>query len=147
MKKRVPLIASLFVLAFLAASQAANAQQAMIVNIPFEFMAHNATLPPGEYRVESLTGQSVLLLRHQEDADATAIVPTIATRAVDPSSQSKLLFNRYGDRYFLSQFWIAGNSGGRQLLPSPREKEVAKVARVETKGQVVLIARLAPPKP
>ncbi len=60
----------------------------------------------------------------------------------DLKSESKLVFNRYGDRYFLSQVWTEGNSQGRQLLMSDREKEIAQTAKFETQGQVTLVAGL-----
>ena len=69
-----------------------------------------------------------------------ANAPAVAS---EPKTESKLIFNRYGDRYFLSQVWTAGNSSGRQLLKSDREKEMAQVAKNETKGQVTLIASLS----
>ena len=147
MKKRVLVMASLLALSIVAAIQVAQAQQSMVVNIPFEFVVGNTTLPAGEYYVESLTGQSALVLKQRANPSASAVVPTFATQALEPKSDSKLIFNRYENSYFLSQFWTAGNSRGRQLLKSGREKEIAKIARIETQGQVTLVARLSPVHP
>ncbi len=70
-------------------------------------------------------------------ADDTAEAREIQT-------QSKLVFKRYENRYFLSQVWKAGSSRGRQLLKSHAEEEIARSARLETTGEVTLIARLSP---
>jgi hypothetical protein len=146
MKKRVLLAAFSFLFLVMAATQVAVAQQAMVVNIPFDFTVDKMTLPAGEYYVESSTPQALILRQHAKPS-ASVIVTAIATQALEPSSESKLVFNRYGDRYFLAQLWTAGNSADRQLLKSRGEQESEKTARIETRSYVTLVARLAAPKP
>jgi len=119
----------------------------LLVDIPFAFVAGNATLPAGEYRVQKLDGNSAVLLIHCWDASASALVITNAAQAKEPRSESKLVFNRYGNRYFLSQVWTAGSIRGRQLPISPREKEMPQLAQNETKGEVTLVARLSTVRP
>jgi hypothetical protein len=147
MKKRSFVMASLLVLCSMAATQAARAQQPMVASIPFAFVVGNTTLPAGDYRVQVLDRNSKVLLIHCSDSSASAIVITNAAQAKELSSESKLVFNRYGNRYFLSQVWTAGSIHGRQLLKSPREEEVAQSARLETKGEITLVARLSPARP
>jgi hypothetical protein len=119
----------------------------MVADIPFAFTAGNATLPAGEYRVQKLDGNSAVLLIRCSDASAAAMVITNAAQAKEPQSQSKLVFNRYDNRYFLAQVWTAGSIRGRALPKSSQEKELAQSARLETKGEVTLVARLSPAKP
>src|SRR5438034_4643630 len=92
------------------------------VTIPFEFAINGKTLPPGEYIVRRVcqykpqwlsigsvngrTGQSVL---------------THNVRAGTLQAESKLVFRRYGDQYFLSQVWEAGDGDGHELRKSRRE--------------------------
>ena len=147
MKKQSFLMAGVLVLSSLAATQVARAQESMVVDIPFAFTAGSATLPAGEYGVQKLDGNSAVLLIHCWDAKASALVITHAAEAKEPQSESKLVFNRYGNRYFLSQVWTAGSIRGRQLPKSPREKEVARSARLETNGEITLVARLSPARP
>ena len=89
--------------------------------------------------------------RQAKDLGAAAVMvspprmPKLNSNAVvanEIQTQSKLVFNRYGDHYFLSQVWTAGNSRGRQLLKSGREREMAQVAKIETQGQITLVAGL-----
>jgi hypothetical protein len=147
MKKQSFLMAGLLVLTSMAATQVARAQETMVVDIPFAFTAGNAALPAGEYRVQKLDRHPAVLLIHCSDPSASAIVITNAAQAKELQSESKLVFHRYDNRYFLSQVWTAGSIRGRQLLTSPKEKEMAQVARIETKGEITLVARLAPVKP
>jgi hypothetical protein len=147
MKKRAFVTATLFVLSIIVAAQVAQADEPMLVNIPFAFVAGNVTLPAGDYRVQKLDENSAVVLIRCSDAHETAMVLSNAAQAKQPQTQSKLIFNQYGNRYFLSQVWTAGSIRGRQLLKSRREKEIAQSARIETKGEVTLVARLAPTNP
>jgi hypothetical protein len=128
----------------MAFTRVAQAQESMVVNIPFDFVAGNTQMPAGEYSVKTTGPTNVLLLISRDDSAASAFINTNPAVASEPKTESKLIFNRYGDRYFLSQVWTAGNASGRQLLKSAREKEMAQIAKLETQGQVTLVARLAP---
>jgi len=144
MKKHTFVMTSLLLLSLMAAAQVVQAQEALVVNIPFEFVAGKLTLPAGEYRVEKLEKNSVVVLTHCTQPGASAVVMTIAAQANEPQSDSKLVFNRYGNLYFLSQYWMAGSSRGRLLLKSAREEEISRIARIEAQGQVTLVASLSP---
>jgi hypothetical protein len=144
MKKRAFVTATLLLLSLIVAAKAAEAQEPMSVNIPFSFLAGNMTLPAGEYRVQKLDRNSTVLLIHCSEPSASVLVMTHAAQAKKLQTRSILVFNRYENRYFLSEVWTAGSIRGRQLLKSPREKELARVANIETKAQVTLVARLTP---
>jgi Tfp pilus assembly protein PilX len=143
MKKRILLMTSILALAALASARVAQAQQKMIVDVPFAFVAGDANLPAGEYYVQASDRNSSIMLTCR-DRGAAGIVLSNATEKLDPATKSVLIFNRYGDHYFLSQLWIEGNKRGRALPKSAREKESAQVASWEPRGQVTLVARLAP---
>src|SRR5467141_1239168 len=147
MKKQSFLMAGVLVLSSMAATEIARAQETMVVDIPFAFTAGNATLPAGEYRVQKMDRNSAVLLIHCWDARASALVITNAAQAKELQTESKLVFKRYGNSYFLSQVWTAGSIRGRQLSISPREKEMPQLARNETKGEVTLVARLSTVRP
>ena len=144
MKKRAFVTATLFVLSLIVAAQVAQADEPMLVNIPFAFVAGNVTLPAGEYRVQKLDRNSGVLLINRSKPSAAVMVVTHAAQAKELQTESKLIFNQYGNRYFLSQVWTAGSIRGRQLLKSPQEKEISQVARIETKSEFTLVAGLTP---
>ena len=144
MKKRTLLMTTLLLLSLIVAARVVQAQEPLVVSIPFEFVAGQVTLPAGEYRVEKLDKNSVVVLTHCTQPGAAAVVMTIASQANAPQSNSKLVFNRYGNLYFLSQFWSAGSSRGQLLLKTAREEEISRIARNETQGQVTLVASLPP---
>ncbi|PYX84758.1 MAG: hypothetical protein DMG70_05605 [Acidobacteria bacterium] len=144
MKKRAFVMATLLVLSIMVAAQVAQAEEPMLVNIPFAFTAGNVTLPAGEYRVQKLDGNSAVVLISCTDASASAMVLSNTAQAKKAQTQSKLVFKRYENRYFLSQLWTAGSIHGRQLLKSRAEKEIAQSARLDNQGEITLVARLSP---
>ena len=147
MKKQTLLTATLCVLSLIVAAQVARADEPMLVNIPFAFVAGSVTLPAGEYRVQKLDRNSAVVLIRCSDASKTAMVLSHAAQAKDIQTQSKLIFKRYDNRYFLSQVWSEGSNRGRELIKSQAEKEAAQSARLETTGEVTLVARLIPARP
>lgn len=145
MKTRMMVMAALVAVAMLASTRVAQAQDQnqMLIKVPFDFVAGNKTLPAGEYAVKSVGPTNMLILVDRTDSTSSAFLPTQAAVSTEPQIESKLVFNRYGNRYFLAQVWTAGNSSGRQLIKSNREKEIALTASIETEGQVILVAGLA----
>ena len=145
MKRQALAVAVAFLLSIVAAGECyAHQQSVLVVNIPFAFQAGNKTLPAGEYSIESVsTGDGTLRMIRQIDGDALMIVATIAVYSKDGKSEPKLIFNRYGKRYFLSQIW-AGEPRGQQLFKSEGEKELA---RTEAKVAVALLVHSPSVKP
>jgi hypothetical protein len=135
-------MAAVMALTAMATTRVAQAQDALVVNIPFDFMAGNRNLPAGEYSVKVSQSDARIVLIERKDATAAMFIGTNTVVANTIQSESKLVFNRYGDRYFLSQVWNEGNSRGRQLMKTAREKEIAQTAKIETEGQVTLVAEL-----
>ncbi|HXC87818.1 MAG TPA: hypothetical protein VNU23_08525 [Candidatus Cybelea sp.] len=142
MKTRALVMAGMMALTVMAFSRVAQAQEMLVVNIPFDFVAGNMTLPAGEYSIKVTAPERTLLLIDRKDAAASAFMNTNPVVKTEMQTESKMIFNRYGDRYFLSEVWTAGNSRGRQLSKSRREMEMAQIAKSETQSQVTLVAEL-----
>jgi len=121
----------------LLATASAYAQTVKLkADIPFNFVVGNTTLPSGEYTIRSLTSQALYI----DSSGHNPIVFLANTcRSTRPSAQTKLVFARYGDRYFLSEMWMKGNSGGRQL---PKSRGKLQVAENEMAQPVVVLAEL-----
>jgi hypothetical protein len=130
-------VAVAFLVSVIATGTCYAQYRVLDVNIPFSFQVENKTLPAGEYRIESLlTGLHVI--RPMDSGAPTivsTIVPTIEVKSKGGKSEPELIFNRYGESYFLSQIW-AGEGKGRQLFKSEREKELM---RTKAKVEVALL--------
>jgi hypothetical protein len=106
------------------AAPVVQAQSGMLVaNIPFQFNVGKAVLPSGEYHIK-VTPSTFLI--QSKDGHQAALANTIGVSSSKEEDKGKLVFNRYGNQYFLSKVWRAGNREGRELLKSRTEIEIAK---------------------
>jgi len=130
--------------ALLAAACLSAQSGYMIVNIPFDFSVKNQHLTAGNYTVTTDIGHAVVLIRGEEEGSPAMFALTTPTQAPKIQVQPKLVFNRYGDRYFLTQVWQATTDQGRILQPSKAEQELA---RSVGKPQVVALLAVGPKSP
>ena len=101
-----------------------TSQKLMKVNVPFAFGVENDSLPAGEYLVFAVTPERSIRIV-STDGKHSAIVKTLPNYASLPSENSRLVFHRYGNEYFLAQVWTAGQNVGRNPLSSKRAMESA----------------------
>jgi hypothetical protein len=107
------------------AAPVVQAQSGMLVaNIPFQFNVGKAVLPSGEYHVKAVNPSTFLI--QSKDGHQSAVAMTIGVSSSKEEDTGKLVFNRYGNQYFLSKVWRPGNREGRELLKSRAEIEIAK---------------------
>ena len=116
-------IALLFTAASLIA-QTTESQRLMTVNIPFAFAAGDHSLPAGEYLVLTVTPERSIRIV-STDGKHSAIVNTLPNYASSPSENSRMVFHRYGNEYFLAQVWTAGQNVARDPLSSRKAMELA----------------------
>jgi hypothetical protein len=134
MKKKLLITAALALLGTTAASaQTVNVK----ANVPFSFIVNRATLPAGQYSLNSVDDHGTALAIRSTDSKTTNLVLSNACVSTKGANKTKLVFHRYGGRYFLSQIWMAGNDRGREIPPGAREKEIARDYPMQ---QVVLVA-------
>ncbi len=117
------LIACALTIGSFASTQSAAAQSSTDmaeVNIPFAFTATNHILPAGQYRVVQESDHMILL---RGPVNAAAFVLMHDTSTVRAPKQGKLVFDRYGDKYYLRQIWTAGSTDGLECPKSRAEKE------------------------
>lgn len=125
MKNRVTTIVAalgLF-LALAVVSVSAQTPTGAEVNIPFDFSAGKASLKAGTYII-TRSGDKALQIRDANKKTILVNAPlTIGSR--DFRSGERLVFNRYGNEYFLTQVWLTADEG-KQLLPSNAETTAAR---------------------
>jgi hypothetical protein len=111
---------------FATAVVSANAQTIRVsAQIPFDFVVGEKTMSAGEYTVSSATQDgSGLLIRNAKGKDNAIRL----TRETAPSKKtdSRLVFHRYGQTYFLAEVWQGGDNNGRALSPSKAERELRR---------------------
>ena len=144
MKKQ--LITTVAVALFLATLTVASvrAQNAgnMAVTIPFDFAVSSKTLPAGEYYVRrTIEGPRIVMRISTKDNAQSVYFSTRPAQGRDIQAESKLVFNKYGDQYFLSQVWISGRSYGDELVKNRRERLLQReMAKSKAKVEAIAIA-------
>lgn len=126
------------VLALAGAVVSANAQSAgkIVSNIPFEFSVGYKTLPAGEYMVRSILNSGDAVMIQSADAKVSILRQTEATAQMKNNNHARLVFHRYGERYFLAEVWNGTDSSGRQLFESQEERALeSELASIASQGQ------------
>ena len=110
-----------------------------IIHIPFNFTVGERSFPSGKYVIERNRNNSdtVWVIRHKDDI-GSAILLTRPVRANDVVEETRLVFNRYDDLYFLSEFWIMGGKTGHEVPTSSREKALENAVAVKHQVNVLI---------
>ena len=123
--KGITMLTVILAIAFATAVVSAQAQSAKTVvsNIPFEFIVADKTLPAGEYQVNRSLGNALTIRTSNPDAAVSRL-----TNEIEPNKdrRARLVFHRYGDRYFLAEVWTGSGDVGRQLLKSRQERAIER---------------------
>jgi hypothetical protein len=162
MKKQFVL---LLLIALLGAGSAV-AQSVLKVNVPFNFVVADQTLPAGEYYLASFGSNGIVRVRDfskhisiftlsdyaqrrtlPEVTTEWMAVPTEASdtgavaafKPVTESGYNSAVFNKYGDKYFLSTMWLGFS--GRTFKQGKIEREV-KAAELQQKNETVALAAI-----
>ena len=120
----------------LVALSSASAQSKSKATIPFNFRVGSALMPAGAYEIES-TDPHVIWFRNQNGHDsAVAVAMTTSGETAPPV---RLVFNRYGDQYFLSETLAASGQSEKKFAPSKLEKSIrAEEASLNTEGRALI---------
>lgn len=102
-------------------------------DIPFNFQVGRQMLPAGEYHFAAV-GEKALLIRQVEGQQAMVTMTAAPAESATTGGRARLVFNRYGDRYFLSAAWL-NSSSARQLSKSVEETKYA--GRVQAATEVI----------
>ena len=94
------------------------------VNLPFDFTAGKATLKAGRYNIRKLSGE-VFSIR-TEDGKQTIVTAPLTVGSRDSKGGARLVFNRYGNDYFLTQVWLTQEIG-QQLFPTKSESKARDI--------------------
>jgi hypothetical protein len=141
-KKIVSTLAGLILLLAPVSLHARSNQ--MQVTVPFGFVAGGKTLPAGNYIVElnTDTGTRGTIVLRRDGQQPIMLLVAIGKEYFVAPEHSQLVFHRYGTSFFLAEVRTEGDSTGRALATSDREKEMAHNIRPDQK--IVAEARNRP---
>lgn len=98
------------------------------VNIPFQFYAGDAKLPAGKYVVRMLDNTDLKIMEISSADDSASALFAVGDTEGPAPRKSELIFNKYGNRYFLTKVFDEGNSEGSVVSESEYEKRVSSAA-------------------
>jgi hypothetical protein len=129
--------------AALLGSTGLYAQAKAVANIPFAFAVSGKTMPAGEYTIQRASKSETSHVRvHNVTSGETVMVlaPTsLASYTTKEDVQAKVIFHRYGDRYFFSEVWTADGSLRGKVSVSKLESETRSNAGNEKQMALVSI--------
>ncbi len=99
-----------------------QAQSRVQANVPFAFSLQDQAMPAGNYEIIALDGQ-VLEVWNMDARRGHFVLKQMYVKASEPASP-RMVFHKYGDRYFLSQIWRGDDDYGIEFAESKLEKEV-----------------------
>ena len=117
----------------------AQSQKMLTADVPFAFAIESKQMPAGAYEVSKVGDRATLI----ETADRHNQYLGIYQYAESTkSSETKLVFDKIGDHYFLRQIWSSNSGQGYQVPASKLEKEVLSATRSNDSGgiETVIVA-------
>ena len=133
------LMAVLMVLSGLAGAQLMGNSR-IGIQVPFEFVVANKIVPAGEYVVQAATMDRTLLTMRDTSSKVNLFLPTSLDETRKAADSYALVFNRYGDQYFLSGIKLQGSKIAYHL-PENRAEAELRAQNVSFK-EVILLASL-----
>ena len=136
--RAITLLGLFFVLTSASARAQVYTADRAVMNIPFDFRVGETHLPAGKYVVSDTT--MTVLLRSKDGRQSVTILPMRTLQPKGKLTSAKLVFHRYGERYFLSQVWMFAANLGHELRQPRAEREVM-AKNPAKRREVALIVR------
>ena len=125
------LLLPVFAFTIFAGKASAQIDGDLDAEIPFQFHVGTRELPAGKYRIHVLDeGSRRVMEITSTDGSTSALFQVQESDVKSAPAQSELIFNKYGDNYFLSKLYDEGDPSGSELIESRYEKRISKGAVV-----------------
>jgi hypothetical protein len=125
------LLLPVFALTIFAGKASAQIVGDLDADIPFQFHVGNKELPAGKYRIHIQDDSDLTVMEITSvDGSSFALFQVQESDANAAPAKSELIFNKYGDDYFLSKLFDEGNPSGSKVIESRYEKQISRGAVV-----------------
>jgi len=130
-RRHYPLLSLFIALVFALTMYSSKAQAQIIGNleadIPFQFHAGNTELPPGKYVIHILDNSDLTIMEiSSADGKMSALFDVRDAEANSAPAKDELIFNKYGNRYFLEKVFNESDPNGTAVIESRYEKRIDK---------------------
>ena len=132
MNRRVFALMAVLALAFVACPAISYAQQTATADIGFKFIADGKTMPPGKYDLEvSNDSETFKLIPEGNGPDVFLLAITRLAAPEQPNNDTRLIFDKVGTTYYLSEVWLPGEDG--YLFYAAKEKHTHQIVKAVKK--------------
>jgi hypothetical protein len=113
--------ATLLAVTALTTHMGASAQSKLQATIPFDFTVGENKLPAGRYMIDHVGPQTILLRCPQKNRSVFVVLTSTGEVLKNPD---RVIFNKYGEQYFLSEVHGGYGQSGWNIGVSKLEKRV-----------------------
>lgn len=134
MNRRVAILVASVALAFVVGPAMVLAQEgALVADIPFKFIAAGKTYDAGAYGLRVVQDQEAVELTPPKGAGQVMLIVTRLAASSSAAVEGRLVFDRVGDTYTLSEMWVPGTDGF--LLHATKGKHTHQTAVLQRKAK------------
>jgi len=142
-KRSVQLLA-VSALVLCAVTASASAQSSVVsknVKVDFDFYAGKKLMPAGEYEFKLSPNHQTHKLVHvrQVGGKANAIVASVPNLNTKGAKPGEIVFNKYGDRYYLARVQIGDSGYVHNVVKTKSERKLLRAVAVNINDNQVIV--------
>jgi hypothetical protein len=117
-----------------------TSEQKLVTHVPFEFTVANKIVPAGDCVIQLASWNKATLMIRNVGAHVGLFASALPSETKNPARSYALVFNHYGNQYFLSGIKLEGTKAIYRLPESKAEAELR--AQNMPRAEEVLLASL-----
>jgi hypothetical protein len=118
----------------------AQSSNGVRANVPFEFNVGDKTLPAGKIAAREMASGALAISNVDKGQHAIRIAHGVASS--NQNGRAKLVFRKYGNRYYLTQVWIPGYNG-MEFQKSKTERALERETMLSKNSTTELVTIMA----
>ena len=134
-------VSALVLCALTAGASAQSLVVAKKVKIDFDFYAGKKLMPAGEYEFTLTPNHQAYKLVHvrQVNGGANAIVSSVPSLNVKSLEPGAVVFNKYGEQYYLARLRFGDSDYAHDLIKSKRERKLLRDIAANINNNQVIV--------
>jgi hypothetical protein len=122
MRKLLGLVSMIALFTGLTVVTYAQLAYPVFANVPFAFQIQGKRMPAGRYSIrEERTNPAILIIRNENNKARSMVILSNSAESMNQPERARLVFDKIGNAYFLTQVWPGGEDYGRQIPEAQNE--------------------------
>jgi hypothetical protein len=134
-------VSTLVLCALTAGASAQSLVVAKKVKVDFDFYAGKKLMPAGEYEFKLTPNHQTHKLVHvrRTDGDANAVVTSVPSSNLKGLNPGAIVFNRYGDQYYLARVQFGDAGYVHNVIKSKNERRLLRAVAANANNNQVIV--------